>query len=141
MTESQCLIDVVLPIELVNGNDGRGSKWFRSSTVRKKIEQLIRQLGLCRVPFDCEVQLRITRILGKRQQIWDADSIGRGNAKELVDALVACGWFHDDGPKYITACDYRQDKSQRDAGPAVRIQVTAEARQELFPALEPEDDF
>lgn len=39
------LLDVTLPIELTNGNDGRGSKWFRSSNVRKRLEATLRTQG------------------------------------------------------------------------------------------------
>jgi hypothetical protein len=49
--------------------------------------------------------------------------VGRGNVKELIDSLVELGWFVDDGPKWITHCDYRQDASQRINGPSVMIEV------------------
>ena len=117
------LLDVTLPIELTNGNDGRGSKWFRSSIVRKKIEETVRLLHRQRVPFDECVVLSITRILGKRQSLWDSDSGLRGNSKELIDALVVCGWFHDDGPKWISETRFYQDASQRENGPSVRVVV------------------
>ena len=90
------------PIELTNGNDGRGSKWFRSSEIRKRIESQLRALGEDREPFEFPVRLKLTRVLGHNQRLWDNDSILRGSAKELIDALVAVGWFHDDGPKFIT---------------------------------------
>lgn len=112
------------PLEINNGNDGRGSKWFSSSKLRKRFEQNIFVLGGGRrTPFEGRVSLRITRILGKRQQLWDADSVGRGSVKELIDAMVACGWFVDDGPKYIRPVDYRQDETRREDGPAVQIEV------------------
>jgi len=111
----------ILPIKLTNNNDGRGHSWYRSSVERRKIGRAIGHMR--RKPFGFRVDLRITRILGVKQLLWDADSIGRGNAKELVDTLVALGWFHDDGPKYIRHCDYRQDDSQRTNGPAVQVEV------------------
>lgn len=113
-----------LPIELTNGNDGRGSKWFSSAKVRKSIEETLRAMGLDRQPFDAPVNVHITRILGKNQRLWDADSILRGNSKELIDALVAVGWFHDDGPKYIKAVTADQDATQRENGPSVIVKVT-----------------
>jgi hypothetical protein len=98
-----------LPIELNNGNDGRGGKWFSSAKVRTKIEALLRATGHVRPkPFDRAVCLLVTRILGPRQQKWDADSYQRGNLKELIDALVVCGWFVDDGPKFIEEVRFRQ---------------------------------
>ncbi len=122
-TEALTLWHGILPIELTNGNDGRGSKWFKSANVRKKIEDKLRQLGHVRKPFDSLVEVRVTRILGPRQSYWDSSSIGRGNWKEIEDALVACGWFHDDSPKYIVETRFFQDKNHRDQGPAIYLQI------------------
>lgn len=129
-------LTVEFPIELTNGNDGRGGRWFSSAKVRKKLETTIRELGHVREPYDGQVAIQITRVIGKGQRLWDADSIGRGNAKELVDALVACGWFHDDCPKWIAVCDYRQDASRRADGPCVVVDVFEAAKGKpvgLFP--------
>lgn len=125
-SHEKSLVDKLLPLELTNGNDGRGSRWFNSAKRRKAIEDDLRLLGLARQPFGHPVRIEITRILGKGQRFWDEDSIGRGNAKELVDALVAIGWFRDDSRKWITQCDYRQDAGHRKRGPAIRIRVFAE---------------
>lgn len=98
-----------LPIELNNGNDGRGGRWFSSAKVRKEIEATLRFYGFAMPqPFSVPVCLMITRILGARQQKWDADSYQRGNLKELIDALVVCNWFVDDGPKYIEEVRFKQ---------------------------------
>ena len=121
--KAEPLLDVTLPIELTNGNDGRGSKWFRTASVRKKIEATVRLLHSQRVPFAECVTLSLTRILGRGQRLWDSDSILRGNSKELIDALVVCGWFHDDSPKWIAETHACQDATQRENGPAVRVQV------------------
>ena len=103
------LYSAELPIELNNGNDGRGGRWFSSAKVRKQIEATLRALKLTRPkPFSGPVSLMITRMLGARQQKWDADSYQRGNLKELIDALVVCGWFVDDGPKYIEEVRFKQ---------------------------------
>jgi hypothetical protein len=102
------LLSAELPIELTNGNDGRGSKWFSSAKVRDKIERDLRTLGMVRSPFDCPVIVRVTRLCGKGQRLWDSSSVGRGNWKEIEDALVVLGWFVDDGPKYITETRFRQ---------------------------------
>ena len=117
------LLCKTLPIELTNGNDGRGSKWFSSAKVRKKIEETLRDLELERDPFEFRVNIVLTRVLGKGQRFWDADSILRGNAKELIDALVAVGWFHDDGQKYVAEVRAFQDASQRASGPSVVVKV------------------
>lgn len=123
MTITDALLDVTLPIEITNGNDGRGSRWFKSSNVRKKLEATLRTLGLVRKPFDHQVRLTVIRIVGKGQRLWDASSVGRGNWKELEDAMVVCGWFHDDGPKWISEVRFYQDDTQRHVGPAVRVVV------------------
>ena len=117
------IIDEVLPVELKNNNVGRGSKWFPSAQIRRDIESLLRTLGHEREPFDTPVQVRVTRILGRRQSYYDPDSVGRGVAKELFDALVAVGWFRDDSWRWIRHVDYRQDASRRADGPATRIEV------------------
>jgi hypothetical protein len=114
---------ITLPIELTNGNDGRGSKWFSSAKLRKQYEAIFRQLGMVREPFAYPVTVTVTRILGPRQSLWDSSSIGRGNWKEIEDALVACGWFVDDSPKYITRTIFEQDATNRLAGPAVMVEI------------------
>jgi hypothetical protein len=97
-----------LPIELTNGNDGRGGRWFSSAKMRKEIESIIIAEGHRRTPFESPVSLLVTRVMAKRQKAWDADSWQRGNLKELIDALVVVGWFIDDSPKYITEVRFRQ---------------------------------
>lgn len=123
MNTATALLDVTIPIELTNGNDGRGSKWFNSAKVRKQVEATLRTLGLVRTPFDVPVRVTVIRILGKGQRLWDHSSTGRGNWKEIEDAMVVCGWFHDDGPKWIRSVGFFQDDSQRSVGPAVRVVI------------------
>jgi len=112
-------------IKMTNGNDGRGGRWFSSAKVRKEIEALLRAEGLTRKPFEGLVSVKLTRVLGKNERFWDADSILRGNSKELIDALVAVGWFYDDGPKFISEVTGAQDASRREEGPIVIVEVFA----------------
>lgn len=121
--QSPPLFDTTIPLPLTNGNDGRGGAFWSSAKRRKEYETDLRLLRQEREPFDRPVRVVVTRVLGSRQRLWDADSVLRGSAKELVDALVAIGWFHDDGPKWIVECDGRQDATQRGNGPATRVQV------------------
>lgn len=117
-------ICVMLPIELTNGNDGRGSKWFNSAKMRKKIETKLRALGLTRsepIPYRCFNI--VTRILGKGQRLWDSSSVGRGNWKEIEDAMVACGWWVDDSPKYIAHTAFYQDDTRRSEGPCIELKI------------------
>jgi hypothetical protein len=84
--------------------------------------QLARQ-GMHREPFEFPVRVVLTRILGPKQKLWDADSVLRGSSKQIFDGLVDAGWFVDDGPNYITKVDGRQDKTKRSEGPAVLIEI------------------
>jgi hypothetical protein len=114
---------ITLPIELTNGNDGRGNDWMVSNSRRKQYEKLIRQLGLVRSPFEFPVIIYVVRILGPKQRLWDSSSVGRGNWKEIEDSLVACGWFKDDSTKHIVNTFFYQDETRRDEGPCVEIIV------------------
>ena len=118
MTE---LLRIILPIELTNGNDGRGYAWQRSAARRKKLGKMLAPLR--RKPFSVPVVVEVTRILGKGQRLWDSSSVGRGNWKEIEDTLVELGWFHDDGPKWIVQTIFAQTADRRDEGPAVEIVV------------------
>ena len=82
-------------------------------------------LGLRRKPFAGPVEVHVTRILGPRQALWDTSSIGRGNWKEIEDSMVACGWFVDDSPKWITETRFFQDKTRRTQGPAIEVRILA----------------
>ena len=117
------IMDVTLPITLTNSNDGQGRAWFSSAKSRKVMERDLIALGHRREPFEHPVKVVITRILGKNQRFWDSSSVLRGNYKQLEDAMVECGWFHDDSTKYITVTLGLQDASQRKNGPATRIQI------------------
>jgi hypothetical protein len=114
-------------LNLTNGNDGQGRAWYKTASTRKAIEQQLRVQKLERDPFEFPVKLTLTRILGPNQRLWDADSVLRGNAKQLLDSLVAVGWFHDDSMKYITQVIGAQDATQRENGPAVFIEVFKDA--------------
>jgi len=118
------LLRVLLPLEITNGNTGRGGAFWQTAKLRKGYERDIRNLGHVREPFSVCVDVVYVRILGKRQRLWDASSVLRGT-KELEDSLVACGWWHDDGPNWIRNCDGRQDKGRRSEGPAVEIIVSS----------------
>jgi hypothetical protein len=117
------LLTLTLPIELTNNNNGQGRAWFSSAKARNKLEESLRALGLTRSPFEVPVKVVITRILGKGQRLWDSSSVLRGNYKQLEDAMVKCGWFYDDSPKYITVTLGLQDDTQRNEGPAIKIQI------------------
>ena len=114
---------VLLPIKPDNRNKGRGGAYWATAKDREAFEWQLRASGFTRSPGAGCVDVTLTRVLGKGERLWDADSVLRGNAKELLDSLVALGWFHDDGPKWIRHCDGRQDVTRRAEGPAWEIQI------------------
>lgn len=117
----QLLLDIVLPIELSNRNDGQGHSFWRTDADKRRFKNLLSAYK--RKPFLIPVFIVVTRVLGKGQKLWDYDSGLRGSWKQLQDSLVDAGWFYDDGPGYIGGIYFRQDDRDRTAGPATRIQV------------------
>ena len=117
---------ILIPIDLNNGNAGQTKHWGSSHKLRDEYEELIRAMGLVRTPPDYKQRVVVTRILGKGQRLWDPDSILRGSAKQLIDALTSCGWWNDDSSKWLESVDGRQDDTQRDNGPAVKIEAHKE---------------
>lgn len=115
------LATLTLPLTLTNDNEGRTKHWSTASKRRGQYATIVRVLGGKRKPFEFPVALTITRIVGLRQRLWDADSIGRGSVKELIDSLVECGWLVDDGPKHVSEVRYRQ-LVDRKSGPAVKVE-------------------
>jgi hypothetical protein len=116
-----CLLDIILPVELSNRNDGQGHSIWRTVSDKKKFGQTF--AAYKRTPFVIPTFVVVTRLLGDKQRLWDYDSGLRGSWKQLQDALVDAGWWYDDGPEYITGIVFRQDDTDRAAGPAVRVQV------------------
>lgn len=114
---------IELPIELTNGNEGRTKTYKKSARQRSKYERDIALLFGKRKPFSFPVSVGVVRVLGAGQKKWDSSSVLRGNYKEIEDALVACGWFNDDGPKWIVHTAGTQDDSRRHEGPKTIIEV------------------
>lgn len=114
---------LTLPIELTNGNDGRTKHFGRAAARRKQYEHTIRLLHGSPDPIPTPVRLTITRVLGPKQRPFDADSLGRGNAKELIDAIVAAGFLPDDGPRHVLEVTYRQDATRRKDGPSTEVTI------------------
>jgi hypothetical protein len=104
---------IELPIELTNNNTGRTQHFGRSASQRKKYERIIRAKFGQQVPFSSKVEIVVQRVLAARQRLWDFSSVLRGNWKEIEDALVACGFVHDDGPEYVGLCIGDQDAETR----------------------------
>lgn len=124
---SRRLLAVTLPVKLTNNNAGRGGSFWKSAKDRDNFEAMLRKLGHVYTPLDFPVLLRVTRLLSGREREWDFSSGLRGNFKELEDACVACGWFADDGPKWIRGVVFDQ---QRGDESAVMIEMFEAARVE-----------
>lgn len=114
---------LLLPIELTNGNEGRNKHWGSAAKRRREYEGIIRLLRPNPRPLATPVALTLVRVLGRGQRLYDVDSLGRGNAKELVDAIVAAGFLPDDSPRHISSCTYLQDASRRHLGPATEVVI------------------
>lgn len=91
--------------------------------IRDKFKRHLAFADAIREPLVRPVKLVVTRIIGPGEGEYDYDSIGRGDAKELIDTLVDLGWFENDGPRFIRGVYYDQDNKQRWAGPAVMVEV------------------
>lgn len=112
---------VYLPIALTNGNTGRTTHFGASAKRRREYEHVVRMKYGQLLPPNFKQRVTVIRVLGKGEKFWDPDSVLRGSAKELLDALVACGFANDDSSAWLEAVDGRQDASERTEGPAVKI--------------------
>lgn len=111
-----------LSIELKNSNDGRGHSFYRTNATRNNIARdLSILISRPDDTYEGPLNLVLTRILGKRQQLWDPDSVLRGTAKELIDSIVEMGFLLDDGPRQLGIVLGLQDASQREIGPAIQL--------------------
>jgi hypothetical protein len=124
MSTSPGITTLLLPIALTNGNAGRTQHFGASAARRRKYERIIRTMFPNQKPFDTPVLVKVTRVLGRGQRYFDSSSVLRGNYKEIEDALVAAGFFHDDSRTWIRNTIPDQDNSRREIGPAVEITIT-----------------
>lgn len=106
------LLTVDLPIKLTNSNDGRGHSFWRTNEDRTDCAILLKSLGHVYSPIDFPVYVRVTRLYSGLERKWDYSGGLRGNYKEIEDSLVACGWFVDDGPKWIKGVVFAQEKGE-----------------------------
>ena len=111
-------MQLLLPINLTNDNGGRSAHWSRAASRKKRYAAVVPRAER---RFEVPVEISICRVLGPRQKLWDADSVGRGSVKELIDTLVDAGYLHDDGPRWVRAVQYRQ-QVDREKGPAVVVE-------------------
>lgn len=119
------LHSAIIPISLTNSNDGRTVHYGASASRRRKYAKQLGILGFKRKPFEKQVDVVVTRILGPNQRLMDSSSLLRGNYKEIEDTLVELGWFTDDDTKSIRVTFAVQDTSRRHLGPATQIDIYA----------------
>lgn len=144
MLEGILLGEIEIPMKLKNNNQGQGRHWSGSHKERAVASQAVAEARvwqpstsesrswvslpewlseLERFMVGQKLGLVVWRILGKRERLWDADSVLRGNFKQIQDALIEAGLAEDDSPKYIEWVLGRQDDSIRDQGSKVLIEV------------------
>ena len=132
------LFTMVIKEKLSNNNQGQGRGWHKSAKDRKTMDQKVGQSMI--VTYDGDemqyapfaeslagtqlsdlVVLTVTRVLGKGERKWDADSILRGNSKQLLDAIVGTKLLKDDNPKYVALVIGMQDDTRREIGPLIEV--------------------
>ena len=116
-----------IPIPLSNNNTGQSRHWSAANKQKQLFGKTLMALGLKAIPPTHKQRVTITRILGKGERLWDADSVLRGNAKQLLDSLVDAGYFIDDGPNYITEVLGKQDADRRTQGPGIEVLIEHDA--------------
>lgn len=116
-------ITLHIPAVLSNNNNGQSRHWSVANEQKQMFVKIFSTLGFKATPPMLKQRVTITRILGKGERRWDADSVLRGNAKQLLDALVGAGYFYDDGPQWITEVFGKQDDSRRESGPAIEVEI------------------
>ena len=137
--EKDLLFTMTVNKKMSNSNNGQSRHWSSSHKDKKEFlravegswseadghmaltlddlfSQVIGQSGLTEL-----VDIKIERVLGKGERLWDADSVMRGSAKQLLDSIVDCGILVDDNSKAVRMALGAQDASDRTQGPAVRI--------------------
>ncbi len=120
---SELPITLWLPLPLSNNNTGQSRHWSAAYKDKATFANTLTNLKLKGTPPPYKQRVTVTRILGKGERLWDADSVLRGNAKQLIDAMVDAGFFVDDSPKHITEVFGKQDDQKRFLGPAIKVEV------------------
>lgn len=143
MLEGRHIGTIFLPMKLKNNNQGQGHHWSGSHKERRTASEAVSNATFGYTMSDhtkisyklsewlsgpnyvsgSKLGLVVWRVLGPRERLWDADSVLRGNYKQIQDALIEAGLAEDDSPKYIDWVLGRQDKERRDEGSCVEIEL------------------
>ncbi len=115
----ELLFTVKVYHKLKNNNNGQSKHWSQSHSERKKWMKALETAEVETVngdvfgfhefathvlsgePLAQKVGIEVHRVLGPRERHWDADSVLRGTAKQLVDSLVESRYLTDDNIKHI----------------------------------------
>lgn len=135
---SKLLMTFTIGKELKNGNNGQ-TKHFSVSHKEKKewlialgnadvdvngIEMSVDTLKeevLDNRPIACMVGIVVERFLGKRQRLWDSDSVLRGNCKQAIDSFVTHEILSDDSMKHVSWTLGIQNADDKDNGPYTKL--------------------
>ena len=124
------VLSIKVDHQLSNRNDGQGRHWAISNKAKSKLLRNVREAEvfgtddkLCKLglTFEFKVDILVTRVLGANQRLWDADSVLRGDCKQLIDSIVSLGILKDDGPKYVGHVLGTQEQFRRKRGPCVWV--------------------
>lgn len=136
---NQLLFTIEVPKELKNNNVGRSAHWSSAHKQKQQWNKALLQSDILTAtglsldfetfktevllsqPIQQKVGLVVERVLGKRQRLWDVDSIARGNLKEGLDAVVLSGILHDDSPKHVAWFFGKQNAGEKESGPFTRF--------------------
>ncbi len=117
-------VEKAFPIKLTNDNEGRTHHFSSARKRRLALENDLRLYGFFRHQAPLFKQkVTLTRLLGPGERFWDWDSVLRGNAKELIDALAALKFFLNDSPRWVVGVSALQDDRLRKLGGGVRIVI------------------
>ena len=116
---------LVLPIALLSKNARDKMHWRQRLGLRRDYEGIIgiRYPNREGPPLGKQ-RVTVTRVKGERERDWDTQNIGAGSAVELLDALKRCGYFADDGPKFVEPV-FTQTKSDTLQGPCTVVTLEA----------------
>jgi len=133
------LFTLNLKTRLTNRNDGQGRHWGASHKARKEMDKIVSQSMVTSydeggvmyyAPFSESlagtqltdlVSIVITRVLAPKQKLMDVCSLGRGNSKQIIDAIVATGLLKDDSPRYLALTIFQQDDTRRELDGMVEV--------------------
>ena len=133
------LFTLNLKTRLTNNNNGQSRQWYKSAKERKDMDGVVAKSMVTTFDEDGKmfyapfsdtlagtqltdlVVIVITRVLAPRQKLMDTCSLGRGNSKALIDAIVGTGLLKDDSPRYLALTIFQQDETRRELDGMVEV--------------------